>query len=233
MEYGDSNAAIRELKIKFPDCATKVLQLLMTQNIETNKVENWREKQMVQFIFALTYNVDELLHGFSQKRIWKLAWAARNLLELYVWVTYCELSIAHAKRYRDDSVRDMIGVAGTIQNTIVDYHGARSNELDQATNALVKMAKCQFGVPEIKDDYKRVSDAAEELGIKKNFTHTNKLLSKYAHPTAIALNSTLPSSVTSDAEIRNMFISEGAEYAIKSLKTISNRVNCYFPIGVK
>jgi hypothetical protein len=78
-------------------------------------IDDWREQQMVKFILLLTYNVDELLHGFNQKRIWKLAWSARNLLELAIWVEYCNFSPANARQFRDDSARDLLGTAASIQ----------------------------------------------------------------------------------------------------------------------
>jgi hypothetical protein len=115
---------------------------------------------MVKFMFSLTYNVDELLQGFNQKRIWKLAWAARNLLELAIWVEYCNASPANAKQFRDDSARDLLGTGRSIQKHVELATGKTSAELHRALSELVKMAEDQFGVSDLKDDYTRVVEAS-------------------------------------------------------------------------
>jgi hypothetical protein len=214
-KYGDSEAAKGSLKSFYPECASQLMQHLITQNRLKHSVEDWREQQMVKFIFSLTYNVDELLQGFKEKRIWKLAWAARNLLELAIWVEFCNSSPVNAKQFRDDSARDMFGMARTIRKQVELCTGAPNAELQRSIGELVKMAEHQFGITDLKDDYTRVAEAAASIGKKNEFAHAYKLLSKYAHPTAISLNSSLPSSGF-DRGFRDMFLSEGAEHATRA-----------------
>ncbi|SRR5712691_8266216 len=56
---------------------------------------------------------------------------------------------------------------------------------------LIEKAK-QLGFENPDDSFLRVSKAAEELGQKDCFINANKLFSKFAHPTAIAVMDLLP-----------------------------------------
>ncbi|HEX4135111.1 MAG TPA: hypothetical protein VHY84_10915 [Bryobacteraceae bacterium] len=227
--YGNSHAAKASLLSFYPARASQLMQHLVTRNQSEHLIADWREQQMVKFIFSLTYNVDELLHGFNQKRIWKLAWAGRNLLELAIWVEYCNFSPANAKQFRDDSSRDLLGTGRSIQKQVELSVGKPNAERHKAMNELVKMVDDQFGVSDLGDDYTKVVEAATSLGRKNDFAHANKLLSKYAHPTAISLNSSLPSSAEFDAGFRDMFLSEGAEYATRAITLLKDEIVRIYP----
>lgn len=78
-----------------------------------------------------------------------LAWRARNLLELSVWVNYCAKSRENARHL---SQRALSG-----------------------------------GIESLERPYKRVSAAAVECGIGEQFRVSYKMLSKFAHPTAMQI----------------------------------------------
>jgi hypothetical protein len=169
-----------------------------------------------------------------EKRITKVAWAARNLLELSIWVDYCNLSNAHAKRFRDDSARDLIGFSKAIQSIYVEGYGTPAQDLDDAMRRLVAFAEKTFNVAGLDDDFERVSDAAEEVGRRTTFSSLNKLFSKFAHPTALSLNSVTPEGVEADDAMREMFFVDGVDAAISPLTQIRAFIMQRFPLpGIK
>jgi len=60
----------------------------------------------------------DLEPAYLRRRIPALAWAIRNLLELSIWIDYCNLSEQHAKRFSDDRLRDLRGLSKAVQQTV-------------------------------------------------------------------------------------------------------------------
>jgi hypothetical protein len=58
--------------------------------------------------------------------------------------------------------------------------------LDDAMQATVRLAEKALDVAGLGDDFKRVSEAPNELGCGRIFSSLNKLFSKFANPTALA-----------------------------------------------
>jgi hypothetical protein len=105
-----------------------------------------------------------------------VAWLARNIVELRVWVEYCAVSVANSLEFYDDAVRDLVDV--NRQNGLQDLDEGSRNTLARATAALPSTKATH--------KYKNVRDAAEETNMavyEKNY----KLLSKMAHPTAMTV----------------------------------------------
>jgi hypothetical protein len=221
---------MKELRNFYPDRAYHLSEYLRKANAEMNVLEAWREAQLVKFIASLILNADELITGFTQKRIAKLAWAARNLLELSIWVEYCNSSPSHAKQFRDDSARDLIGLSKAIQSIHVGAYGIPAEDLDSTMKKLVVFAESAFNVTDLDEDFKRVSDAAAELGRKSIFSSLNKLFSKFAHPTALSLNSVTAEGIEADNDLREMFFLDGADAAILPLVNIRSFVLQHFPL---
>jgi hypothetical protein len=229
VEYGDSKTAMEVVLSFFPQRAIAVMVVLAARNKVNHLIPKWREDQMIKLTAALTFNVGEMVDGFRQKRVWKLAWAARNLLELNVWIRYCDLSLERANQFRADAARDLLGVSKVIQSGMERHTGFRNSDLDRMSQELVTMVDQEFGVAGIDDDFTKVSEAARELGLEKDFAHTNRLLSKYAHPSALALNSVLPESAQFDEGTRNMFLCDGVEAAVTGLTVLRDRVKFHYP----
>ncbi len=85
-----------------------------------------------------------------------------------------------------------------------------------------------FGVSNLDHDFKRVSDAAQELGRQERFLTLNKLFSKFAHPTAIVMNVVILPEL--DRGFREMFLANGVRSATATLRTIRDVVSKYFPL---
>jgi hypothetical protein len=185
---GEANDLISVLHKFFPERAEGLAGFLKQENGKARKLEEWRERQIINFIQTLILSTGDLERAFIERRITTLAWTTRNLLELSIWIDYCNLSDVHAKRFRDDAARDLHGFSQAIQSLQVHETGIEDTHLKQAQQKLATFAH-SWGISALEDDFTKVSIAAKELGRDVPFLGLNKLLSKLAHPTAWAVNS--------------------------------------------
>lgn len=112
-----------------------------------------------------------------------VAWNARNMVELAVWIRYCGKSETNARRFHVDALRDGKGLIRSLAqlNKLI---GRRYEEEASSHEKLDEIAQ-KMGLDSIDSDYERVSSAAKEVGLSEWYLPTNKFLSKFAHPTAI------------------------------------------------
>jgi hypothetical protein len=94
----------------------------------------------------------------------------------------------------------------------------------------VSLAEKALDVTGLNDDFKRVSEAAVEVGQGKNFSSLNKLFSKFAHPTALALNSVAVEGIEADDPLRDMFFIDGVDAAVRPLTMIRSFILQRFPL---
>jgi hypothetical protein len=140
-----------------------------------------------------------------------LAWRARNLLELSVWARYCLASEGNVRRLYEDGGRDASG----IYDAFLKW-GAKTaqgedwlSHLRAAKTDLGQQAAGQ-GIESLDDDYKPVGEAAREIGLGPHFPTKFKLLSKFAHPTAMTFVGA--PDETKDSLQRDVFYSNGCLY---------------------
>jgi hypothetical protein len=117
-----------------------------------------------------------------------LAWRARNLLELSVWSKYFVTSRENARRLYEDAGRDILDLVSafekwgraTAQSTDwLDPLASGKQDLSQRATA--------DGIETLEGSYKLVADAAKECGMGDHFAVSFKMLSKFAHPTAMQI----------------------------------------------
>jgi hypothetical protein len=179
--------ALRDLDKLFPLQAWALLEALRIKNGEEKKFPEWRERQIRKLGLSLMASAGDLARGYEEERITVVAWSTRNLLELSIWIDYCNLSDAHAKTFEDDATRDLFGLSMAVKRTAEIALKAPIKKLDDSLAAFASYAKSK-GIAELRDDFKSVSVAARELGREEEFKALNKLLSKLAHPTAWAVH---------------------------------------------
>jgi hypothetical protein len=139
---------------------------------------------------AIENEAEELAHDASAQTLAAVAWHARNLLELYVWAHYCRMSERNAKLFAEDASRDMVDVLTIAFNfpthLTTDTADTQTilREAQEAHGAIVKTAN-EHGFDAVDEEYKKVSAAAKEVGMGDLWKYLNKVLSKFAHPTAL------------------------------------------------
>jgi len=217
---------IGDLRHLFPEPAALLIMQLAVANADAKKLPKWRQEQLESLMTMLGLSATDLEQAYLERRITKLAWATRNLLELSVWVDHCNLSDTNARHFRDDAMRDLYGLSRAVQRSIEVESSANDSVLERKLAELATFAQ-SMGVQALGDDFTRVSDAAQALGRQPAFGSTNKLLSKFAHPTAWAVHTV--TSAEADEGYRLMFLADGVAFAINSLIAIRKFVREYYP----
>jgi hypothetical protein len=223
----EGEGTIADLHMLFPIRARLLAIHLKEANAEEKKLEEWRERQIVNFIEMLMLNALDLERAYVEKRASTLAYVARNLLELSIWVEYCNLSDSNAKWFSDDVTRDLFGLSRALQGIGVLATGTEDPGLKKAQDRLVKFADSTLGIKNLDDDFKRVVQAAQELSREKSFIALNKTFSKLAHPTAWAVNSVL--SVDMNNYFCELFLLEGVVLAMSTITQIREVILKKFP----
>lgn len=137
-----------------------------------------------------------------------IAWRARNLLELSVWCLFCSKCRANARRLYEDAGRDMMGLfsAFTRWGTTTAQDPEWLNLFSGAKKELGQRAAAE-GIPSLDESYKRVDEAAKDAGIGDHFALSNRMLSKFVHPTAMMILA--PPDEERAALQRDCFFSQG------------------------
>lgn len=165
---------------------------------------------------AIEINVREL-NNFADRPLSLVAWASRNLLELMVWTKFSAASPLNAHAFLVETVKDFLELrtfAGK-HPTEEEDPGIREalesqfKQVDELVSRIVFDSK--------PDKFKRVSDVAEELGFNPHFAREYKILSKYAHPTAMSL---FLNDHDADKDLRAGFTRNALSYAANSLAMI-------------
>jgi len=166
----------------FPKHADLLGEALANQ--EGRQLEYWNKMLLAKLIRAVRINASELEMSYCESPLSSVAFHARNLLELDIWIQYCGKSQENARRFLDDSCRDAIGLMKAESKSLSKFYASLFKEiLDEADRKMTKIAK-SLALREDDDNYTRVANAATEINKMDFFNPTNKILSKYAHPTA-------------------------------------------------
>jgi hypothetical protein len=172
----------------------------------------WRVQTLASLCFRNFSEYLSLKRAYEDKQngdVALLAWRARNLLELSVWSIYCAKSRDNARRVYEDAGRDVRG----IYDAFMKWGSATacaSDWLDPIAAAkqdLSERARRLDGIESLDGPYRQVSEAAEECGIGEHFSLSNKMLSKFAHPTAMRILA-VPDEGKEGAQ-RDYFFSQG------------------------
>lgn len=184
-----------------------------------------RQTQIAKFVDAINLMAVELDRAHRRKCMPTVAWAARSLLELSIWTEYCCASESNAQRFSDDAARDMIGILKMLQRDMREQTGSDDPKISEMMGTFSNFGKAH-GIARLGDDFKRVADAARELGKKHHFLSHNKIFSKMAHPTAWAVSS---AGLKSEADARDLFFGEGVGFALASAAHIRDLIITTFP----
>jgi hypothetical protein len=156
--------------------------------MDKDKLKDVRYDLLKAFQKTVVETLEDLEVANKQHRVHTVAWLTRNLLELGIWIEYCATSSDHAKEFVLDSARDAHDAMDIPDGVLGTNHS-----LKEEREKLVKQTR-DDGFETLDEKYKSVSSAAKELGKAEAFKHSNKLLSKFAHPTALHIVSSTGSS---------------------------------------
>jgi hypothetical protein len=177
--------ALATLKIRFPWQSNELIKLILKRESE-NAIPNWRATQLIQFIGIMEWFAEDLKEAYEKKRIMTVSWVTRGLLEMFVWVQYCNLCEENAKRFFDDTARDFYGYCKALEKLNV---GAQAGSVQsKSLSERFSESAVNDGILDVASAFTEVRAAAEEVGIGNYFASLNRIYSKLAHPTALALD---------------------------------------------
>ncbi|HMD10136.1 MAG TPA: hypothetical protein VKH63_21560 [Candidatus Acidoferrum sp.] len=178
----------------FPATSLALVRFLKQKNRRSQRIPWWRVRQVQNFVIALNATAFELERARREERTATLAWLGRNFLELSIWTEYCCASEQNAKRFKEDTSRDVFGIIAAIKGAVTEP------ELHKSADELLQRLERIFNTPsfKIRDEFKRVGKAATELGREREFFSKNKLFSKMTHPTAFILNNRMTKRLRND-----------------------------------
>lgn len=149
--------------------------------LDSASLEAWHTQLTSKLISSIEKNCQELLRSMDEEWLSETAWIARNLLELWIWASFCAASRENARRFYEDALRDVKGLCDSL-NKASAVRGLKTLDAD---TALAQVASTKLGVTELDAKFLNVSDAAKAVGLHENsYAPLFKMLSKFAHPTA-------------------------------------------------
>lgn len=154
--------------------------------------EMWYGELFASLCFRVFHEYSALKEAYAapppKEDLALLSWRARNLLELSVWTTFCATDRNKARQCFEDLGKDANNLLKAFQtwgeatNQSPDWFQKGADARDGLANAALLR-----GVASIDGRFTKVATAAVEIGIAHHFTLMNKLLSKFAHPTAMLI----------------------------------------------
>ena len=158
-----------------------------------------------KFRTAITENLSFLEKLSTRDLLNQIAWLARNLLELLVWVKYCSSSQARAREFWDDSIRDLYSLIDPKDENDPDF--------------LSRLGKAVAMIGPEKDPkaWTRTSRAAKAIK-QLEYERTSQTLSKFVHPTAMSILLRLP--LQSRRIIQKGFVESGRAFASEALQEL-------------
>ncbi|MFZ0820725.1 MAG: hypothetical protein WAM91_11700, partial [Candidatus Acidiferrales bacterium] len=117
-----------------------LLEALENVNQSPKKLPEWRTNQILNFISAVRINSDDLIARYKNGRIDALSQTTRNLMEVCIWIQYCNLSELHAKTFYEDSVRDVKEIMQSLLALYTSANGAPEQRLVSMLDGLRTVA---------------------------------------------------------------------------------------------
>ena len=154
-----------------------------------------------------------------------LAWRARNLLELSVWAMYCASSRENARRLYEDAGRDVSGIFNAFRKW-GEATAQESEWFHRGTSAQQHLSDraSSEGIASLAGQYKEVREAAREVGIGEDFGVFNKILSKFAHPTAMQIVLSRPNEAKVTVQQREWFFGLGCLFFTGAFSALEKQV---------
>ncbi|MGA8230540.1 MAG: hypothetical protein WB795_03580 [Candidatus Acidiferrales bacterium] len=136
---------VEGLNEAFPDRGNALIAAIQKINVEGELFPKWRENQLIQIMKAINSYVRDTNERYASQRLDSVASSVRNLLELNIWVRYCNVSQDNARTFVDDSARDLREMMDTIRNMVLTLKGKVEDEFAEIQNNF-RTAAQEYGV---------------------------------------------------------------------------------------
>ena len=162
--------------------------------VELHKVANEKDEWLATVFTSLHYR-----NGLEFKKLNKaiatkgdvladIAWHTRNLLELCVWIMYCNQSKENAHVFYGDAARDSHDILSAFHkfSSTTGLYPQDQQTYDAAISRLEQSAASK-NVSDIDESYQEARKIAKVVGLEHVYSAMNKTLSKFIHPTAYSV----------------------------------------------
>jgi hypothetical protein len=159
------------------------------------------------FLGELTRYRDLLHRAKRRGALDYVAWITRNILKLRIWVEYCSQSQGHSEEFIQDAIRDLNDVQRSVGG------------LDPKAVEVLQKANKFIGYAKQAHKFKKVREAAQQVELLPFYEQRNKVLSKFAHPTAMFVLTPSFRDVPAD-KIRKHFVELGMNIAAEAFQKL-------------
>jgi Family of unknown function (DUF5677) len=184
-----------------------------------------REFQILKFLAHTRVYIHDLTEWHKIGRIDLLAQTLRCLMELNIWIDFCNVSEENWRQFVDDAGRDIreLGQAG-----LKLYRGKNKKIEEHLAEDFVELEKEAekhgIGKKELHRKYMSVRDAADTMGRGEIYSAMYKVASKYAHPTALLFTINEPMPLVNDS-----LYAEGARVSGECLNGCQRSIAAKYP----
>lgn len=192
------------------------IKLALVANNKQQSFEPWQFALTLDFIESVERNCEELLLTIGKSRLSATAWTARNLLELWVWTKFCGVSRENAWRFHEDALRDMKDLINAFKKGC-EALGIEDDCSIVASQNVKKVAQEHLLIDDVDSKFFKALEAAGEPGVDLDakFGPINKMLSKFAHPTAVHIHG-IAHQVDHCRQLQAVFTTQGVNFANQS-----------------
>ncbi len=187
ISLADIAAATERLDLINPARLQEIGQSFRSANSGHRFIPDWREAIVVNLLRAISVYVEDLKKAFDERRCDGVAISARGLIELNIWVLFCNVSEENARIFLGDAGRDVREMLKTLQELYVLRFGKRHPSLDELSLE-IEQAAVEEKIEGIEKKYLRVDQAAQSVGARASYVAFNRICSKVAHPTSMMVN---------------------------------------------
>ncbi len=208
VEMGMVNSQLNQITLSI-----NMLKVAVISAAQKPSFEPWHSELIIDFIHSLENYCEQLRETIGKERISAVAWLTRSLLELLTWIKFCRSSRENAWKFHEDALRDVKGLIEAYTK-ICGALGINNKNSARAMEEIQALAKEKLGLDEIKSNYLEVSKAVKATDSiwSESFTHINKTLSKFAHPTAALIHGIMP-KVETRRDLQVCFAIQGVHFA--------------------
>lgn len=194
------------------------------RNAKEKRFPPWREYQTLRFLTYIGLYASDLRPARENGRLDLAAQAMRNLTELCIWVEFCAVSEANAKRFHDDAARDIRELLESLQDIYTDSNKAPNPQLASLIDKLRAEAQTKLNISDVDAEHMLVNNAAGVLGKQLPHGKMFKAASKFAHPTSLLLMFPAPLAGMIDS-----FYEIGASGASAALRHLEVMIRKEYP----
>ena len=210
---------LKKLEIGVADAAFEPMRGLRVELEQSDTDARWYRDLLLCLVNSALREYAFLKIGYRQSTA-VLSWAVRNLLELSILAKYISLSEKDAKRFVDDRIIDAIEWFESFEAW--NAHEDPQRQLPELDQILLRLRaqKASAGITATK--VLRVEELARRVGMGAEFKHTNKVCSKFIHPTAWSVLNALDEGELK--RMRSFLLQRGALYGFEIYTTFRTHI---------